>query len=153
MVHKAHIIIAAVVLLTLFAMSAAAQPTTAAATAQSPAAPSFDINAAVDRYLAKMPPAQRARSNAYFEGGYWLLLWDFLCTIIVMWLLLRFRWSARMRNLAERVSRFRPIHTALYWIQFILVVSVLTSRSPSTKATFASTSTVFSTSLSVPGCE
>jgi len=126
MVHKAHIIIAAVVLLTLFAMSAAAQPTTAAATAQSPAAPSFDINAAVDRYLAKMPPAQRARSNAYFEGGYWLLLWDFLCTIIVMWLLLRFRWSARMRNLAERVSRFRPIHTALYWIQFILVVSVLT---------------------------
>jgi len=73
-----------------------------------------------------MPPAQRARSNAYFEGGYWLLLWDFLCTIIVMWLLLRFRWSARMRNLAERVSRFRPIHTALYWIQFILVVSVLT---------------------------
>ena len=126
MVHKAHIIIAAVVLLTLFAMSAAAQPTTAAATAQSPAAPSFDINAAVDRYLAKMPPAQRARSNAYFEGGYWLLLWDFLCTIIVMWLLLRFRWSARMRNLAERVSRFRPIHTALYWVQFILVVSVLT---------------------------
>ena len=73
-----------------------------------------------------MPPAQRARSNAYFEGGYWLLLWDFLCTIIVMWLLLRFRWSARMRNLAERVSRFRPIHTALYWVQFILVVSVLT---------------------------
>jgi len=126
MVHKAHIIIAAVVLLTLFAMSAAAQPTTAAATAQSPAAPSFDINAAVHRYLAKMPPAQRARSNAYFECGYWLLLWDFLCTIIVMWLLLRFRWSARMRNLAERVSRFRPIHTALYWVQFILVVSVLT---------------------------
>jgi STE24 endopeptidase len=97
-------------------MSAAAQPT----------APSFDINAAVNQYLAKMPPAQRARSNAYFEGGYWLLLWDFLATIIVMWLLLRFRWSARMRNLAERVTRFRPIHTALYWVQFILVVSVLT---------------------------
>ncbi|SRR5712692_2704414 len=116
MVHKSQIIIAALLLLPIFAMSAAAQPT----------APSFDINAAVNQYLAKMPPAQRARSNAYFEGGYWLLLWDFLCTIIVMWLLLRFRWSARMRNLAERVTRFRPIHTALYWVQFILVVSVLT---------------------------
>ena len=83
-------------------------------------------DAAVDTYLAKMPPAQRARSDAYFEGGYWLLLWDFLSTVFVMWLLLRFRWSARMRDLAERLTRFRPIQTALYWIQFILVVSLLT---------------------------
>jgi STE24 endopeptidase len=87
---------------------------------------SFDVNAAVDTYLAKMPPAERARSNAYFEGGYWLILWDFLSTVFVMWLLLRFRWSARMRNLAERITRFRPLQTALYWIQFLIVMSVLT---------------------------
>lgn len=49
-----------------------------------PASESFDLNAAVDAYLAKMPPAMRARSNAYFEGGYWLLLWDFLSTVAVM---------------------------------------------------------------------
>ena len=73
-----------------------------------------------------MPPAERARSNAYFEGGYWLLLWDFLSTVVVMWILLRFRWSAGMRNLAERITRFRPLQTALYWVQFILVFSVLT---------------------------
>ncbi len=88
--------------------------------------PAFDVNAAVDTYLAKMPPAQRARSNAYFEGGYWLQLWDFLSTIFVMWLLLHFRWSARMRDLAERLTRFRPMQTAIYWVQFIVVVSVLT---------------------------
>ena len=86
----------------------------------------FDINAAVEAYLAKMPPARRARSNAYFEGGYWLLLWDFLVSVFVMWLLLRLRWSAGMRNLAERVTRFRPLQTAIYWIQFIIVMSVLT---------------------------
>ena len=85
----------------------------------------FDINAAVNAYLAKMPPAQRARSDAYFEGGYWLTLWDFLSTVIVMWLLLHFGWSARMRNLSERATRVRPLQTALYWIQFILVTSVL----------------------------
>jgi STE24 endopeptidase len=86
----------------------------------------FDINAAVNAYLAKMPPAQRTRSDAYFEGGYWLILWDFLSTVFVMWLLLHFRWSARMRNLAERITRFRPLQSALYWIQFIIVASVLT---------------------------
>ena len=87
---------------------------------------SFDVNAAVETYLAKMPPAERARSNAYFEGGYWLILWDFLSTVFVMWLLLRFRWSARMRNLAERITRFRPLQTAIYWIQFLIAMSVLT---------------------------
>lgn len=81
--------------------------------------------APVVAYLAKMPPVQKARSNAYFEGGYWLILWDFLSTVVVMGLLLQFRWSARMRNLAERITRFRWLQTALYWIQFILVTSVL----------------------------
>jgi STE24 endopeptidase len=87
---------------------------------------SFDVNAAVDAYLAKMPPLERARSNAYFEGGYWLLLWDFLSTVVVMWILLRFRWSMRMRDLAERITHFRSLQTALYWVQFIIVVFVLT---------------------------
>ncbi len=71
-----------------------------------PASESFNVNAAVDAYLAKMPPAMRARSNAYFEGGYCLLLWDFLSTVVVMWILLRFRWSMRMRDWAERLTRF-----------------------------------------------
>jgi STE24 endopeptidase len=86
----------------------------------------FDVHSAVEFYLAKMPPARRARSNAYFEGSYWLLLWDFLSTVFVMWLMLRFRWSTRMRDLAVRLTRFRPLQTALYWIQFIVVTSVLT---------------------------
>jgi len=96
------------------------------ATTSPQASQSFDIKAAVDAYLAKMPPTERARSNAYFEGGYWLILWDFLVSAFVMWLLLEFRWSAKMRNLAEKITRFRPIQTALYWVQFIVVVSVLT---------------------------
>src|SRR6202051_387128 len=89
-------------------------------------APAFDVNAAVKTYLAKMPPAERARSNAYLEGGYWLQLWDFLSTVLLMWLLLRFRLSMRMRDLAERVTRFRPLQTAIYWVQFIVVLSVAT---------------------------
>jgi STE24 endopeptidase len=105
--------------------SAPGAPSVPAPANQAAVAHAFDVKAAVDAYLAKMPPAQRARSDAYFEGGYWLILWDFLSTVIVMWLLLRFRWSARMRNLAERLTDLRPLQTALYWIQFIVFVSLV----------------------------
>ena len=85
----------------------------------------FDINSAVSTYLAKMPPARRAQSDAYFEGGYWLLLWDFLVSTIVLWLFLRFRWSAKMRNLAERITRFASLQTAIYCVQFFIAVDIL----------------------------
>jgi STE24 endopeptidase len=88
-------------------------------------AQAFDVNAAVNAYLAKMPLSERARSDAYFEGGYWLQLWDFLLSVFIMWLLLRFRWSAAMRNLAERTTRLRPLQIVIYWVQFALIVSVL----------------------------
>jgi len=132
MVYAARCIVLSLLLLTILGYSATGQRSSAAAASvPSPGergakAQPFDINAAVEAYLAKMPPGERARSNAYFEGGYWLLLWDFFSMVLVMWLLLRFRWSSRMRNLAERISRFRPFQTALYWIQFIIVASVLT---------------------------
>lgn len=85
-----------------------------------------EIKAAVDTYLAKMPPAQRARSNAYFEGGYWLLLVDSIYALLVMRLLLHTRWSAGMRNFAGRITRSRLLQPAVYWIQFIVVVFLLT---------------------------
>src|SRR5207253_9135245 len=35
------------------------------------------------------------------------------------------RWSAAMRNPAERITPFGPIRTALYWTQYILLIAVL----------------------------
>lgn len=121
------ILLGLVILPRLTAQTNSGAATTAPSASQSvaPAQP-FNVDAAVEQYLAKMPPAERAKSNAYFEGGYWLILWDFLSTVFVMWLLLHFRWSARMRDLAERITRFRSLQDALYWIQFFVVASVLT---------------------------
>jgi STE24 endopeptidase len=86
----------------------------------------FDVAAATQAYLAKMPTDQRARSDAYFEGGYWLQLWDFLLGAAIAVLLLAARWSARMRDLAVRLTRRKPLQSALYWVQYLVVVSVLT---------------------------
>lgn len=94
---------------------------------QAPAASAhFDVNAATNAYMAELSPAQRARSDAYFEGGYWLMLWDLLVALGVAWLLLGTRLSARMRNLAERVTRLRWLQTAIYVVQYIVLTTLLT---------------------------
>jgi STE24 endopeptidase len=85
----------------------------------------FDAVAATNAYMAQIPADKTARSNAYFEGGYWLILWDFLYGVIVALILLNLRWSAKMRDLSERVTRFKPVHTFVYWLQYLVLTSVL----------------------------
>jgi STE24 endopeptidase len=85
----------------------------------------FDADAATEAYMAYMPPAAVARSNAYFEGGYWLLLWDFLAGAAISVLLLVTGWSARLRAFAERLTRFRWIHHFLYWVEYLVLTTIL----------------------------
>jgi len=86
----------------------------------------FNAEAATNAYLEAMPAQARSRSDAYFEGGYWLILWDFLLGVAVGILLLNLRWSARMRDLAERATRFKPVHTFVYWCEYLVLTSILT---------------------------
>ena len=85
----------------------------------------FDAVAATNAYLAQIPNEARSRSDAYFEGSYWLILWDFLYGAIVYILLLQLRWSAAMRNVAERITRFKPPQTLIYWSEFLVVTTIL----------------------------
>jgi len=131
MISRVHKFVGVVVLSILFfAVGAVAQPapevpdiTKVPAAAQ----PSdhFDVDAATDAYLALMPASARSRSDAYFEGGYWLILWDFLLGAVIALLLLNLGWSAWMRNLAERITRWRWLQTFIYWVEYLLLTSVL----------------------------
>ncbi len=93
--------------------------------AEAQASPHFDATAATNAYLAQIPADKTARSDAYFEGGYWMILWDFLYGAVIALLLLNLRWSARMRDLAERVTRFKPVHTFVYWLQYLVLTTIL----------------------------
>jgi STE24 endopeptidase len=105
----------------------AIQPTVDITQVPAAAQPSahFDPDAATEAYLAMMPAAARARSDAYFEGGYWLILWDFIVASAISLLLLNLRWSAKMRERAERVTRFRWVQDALYWAQYLVLTYLL----------------------------
>ena len=89
--------------------------------------PTFDVTMATDAYMAQIPVAATVRSNAYFEGGYWIAGWSFLYGVAVMLFLLFFRWSATFRNLAERITRRRPLQTGLYWIQYLAATTLLSA--------------------------
>src|SRR6202167_4019421 len=86
----------------------------------------FNAEAATNAYLAQIPADAKARSDAYFEGGYWMILWDFLYGAIVLLIVLNLGWSAGMRNLAERVTRFKTVHTFVYWALYLLLTTILT---------------------------
>ena len=64
-----------------------------------------NADAATQAYLDRLPADVVARSNAYFEGGYWLQLWNFLLGLAIAALLLAGQRSARMRDWAQRVGR------------------------------------------------
>jgi STE24 endopeptidase len=85
----------------------------------------FDVEAATRAYLSTLQGAARAKSNAYFEGGYWLLLWNALVGIVSAWLLLRFGWSAAWRRWAKKVTRWRWLQALLYAIPWTIVSALI----------------------------
>ena len=86
----------------------------------------FDPKAATEAYLATITGEARAKSDAYFEGGYWLLLIDAVYAIGVALLLLFTRLSAGMRAFAERIMPWRWLQTLFYAVMFIVVTAALT---------------------------
>jgi len=104
---------------------ATAMPSVIKVPAEAQASPHFDAEAATNAYLAEMPAEARAKADAYFEGGYWLLLWDFLYVVVVSLILLKLPLSVKMRDWSERVTRFKPVHTFVYWAQYLVLTTIL----------------------------
>jgi len=107
------------------AQSAGADVAHPASLASVATGPAFDLKGATDAYLATVPPDKKVRSDAYFEGGYWLQFWDFLFGAAVTIFLLQSRLSARMRDWAARVSSWRGVQDLIYFILFLLTVSMI----------------------------
>lgn len=85
----------------------------------------FDPAAATAAYLASVPESARARSDAYFEGGYWLQLWGFLYGLLVAWLLLRSGLAAAIRDRVERWVTAPFWRSAFFAALYLCLVSAL----------------------------
>src|SRR5262245_13466750 len=83
---------------------------------------SFDPAAATKKWLDSVPRNQREKSDAYFEGGYWLILWNFLLASAISIFLLASGFSARLRDLFERITKVKNFQIACYAIAYLLIV-------------------------------
>jgi STE24 endopeptidase len=73
--------------------------------------PSFDVDKATQAYLDLLSPEQRRLSDQYFEGGYWLDLWETLWTVGSCLLLLVSGISGGINRWSQRLSRRKWIST------------------------------------------
>ena len=111
-----------------FVASTQAQEPSPAAAISAPApsiAPGTDPATATRAWLDTVPPDKREKSDAYFEGGYWLILWNFLLEAAIAIFLLSSRLSARLRDFVERTTRFKAMQVALYTIVYMMLTFLL----------------------------
>jgi len=85
----------------------------------------FDPQSATEAYLKSVPAAAKLKSDAYFEGGYWLLLWSALYAVATYVFLLATGLSARMRDVAFGGGRRRWLAVAIYSALFTVISAVL----------------------------
>jgi STE24 endopeptidase len=127
--------------LALFPMSTMPLAQTPAATAAAQAAAAMEGIAPVDdawrkalprdpetataAYLARVSPEFRARSDAYFDGQHWLLLWNVIYGLAIAWLLLaRGRW-AKLNLRAQRVTSRRFLSSMLVGAAYVATTWLL----------------------------
>ncbi|WP_306003162.1 M48 family metallopeptidase [Brevundimonas sp. C43] len=68
----------------------------------------FDPAAATAQWLATLSPQETARAIAYTHGSHWLILWSFLVSAMVAWIIVRTGLLVAIRSRIERRRR-RPV--------------------------------------------
>lgn len=85
------------------------------------ATPKFDAARAAAGYLARVAGPARARSDAYFEGGYWLSLADLIWALGVSGFLLWLGLSARIRDWIVARTHNRAYQAILYASAYVAI--------------------------------
>jgi STE24 endopeptidase len=77
----------------------------------------FNPYTATQEYLSILTPEQKSKSDSYFEGKYWLMLWSMVYEILVAWIFLSLglsRWIKRLALKAKRVNVQNLIYIGCY---------------------------------------
>jgi STE24 endopeptidase len=86
----------------------------------------FDPEMATQAWMATLSGAARARSDAYFEGGYWLILWNFLVTVGANLAILHFGWAARLSARARQRAQRPWARSFLFALTYLVLLALIT---------------------------
>jgi STE24 endopeptidase len=85
----------------------------------------FDPELATQAWMATLNGAARAKSDAYFEGGYWLTLWGALAAITADLVILRLGWAAGLSARVRRLTTNKPLQSFLFALPYLLLAALL----------------------------
>ena len=86
---------------------------------------SFDPDVETQKYLDTLAVDQKEKSDAYYEGGYWIGLWEFLIEVIVAWIFLFLGLSKWMKKASEKI-RFTCVQNFIYAALYFIFAFILT---------------------------
>ncbi|QIL78029.1 M48 family metallopeptidase [Hymenobacter sp. HDW8] len=87
-------------------------------------AAAFNIEAATQHYLNTLTPAQKASSDAYFEGGYWLQIWGLVYALGVAAIFLALGLSKVIKGWTSRLPG-KVLPTLAYAALYLLLAYLL----------------------------
>ena len=90
-----------------------------------PPASHFDPEKAAQSWIDTIPGEVRRKADQYTEGGYWLILWNFVAAALVAWLFLFGGLSAYIKRKADKIPR-RNAGNMVYILLYLLLSYLLT---------------------------
>ncbi len=84
-----------------------------------------DPLAATEMYMQRIAPIAANRANAYFEGGYWLQLWNLISFLVISWILLGTGAAAKFRDFLESRIRSKGLYRILFSATYLFVIQLL----------------------------
>jgi STE24 endopeptidase len=85
----------------------------------------FDPVQATNAYLATVSAADEANTNGYVNAGYQIMVMALVLDVLLAYILLRFGWSRRWRDLAERITKHKFAQAFIYVPIYMVVSAVL----------------------------
>lgn len=98
-----------------FALTAQAAPETV----------NFDPVAETEKLIDTLSAEARAKSDAYFEGGYVLQVWNLGLGLVIAWGMLHFGVTVKLRDLAERWFKGRFLQGVLFISLFTVLSAII----------------------------
>ncbi len=83
----------------------------------------FNPYTATQEYLSILTPEQKSKSDSYFEGKYWIILWNMVYAFVVAWIFLSLGLSSWIKKQALKAKRINVQN--LIYIGFYLLFAFL----------------------------